>query len=52
MIPHKAIIDYIDWCVDVYALTDNDVISNHAPLYFDNSTFDLYTAFKTGATLH
>ena len=52
MIPHKAIIDYIDWCVDEYQLTDKDVISNHAPLYFDNSTFDLYTAFKTGATLH
>lgn len=52
MIPHKAIIDYIDWCVETYELTDRDVIANHAPLYFDNSTFDLYTAFKTGATLH
>lgn len=52
MIPHKAIIDYIDWCVETYELTDQDVISNHAPLYFDNSTFDIYTAFKTGATLH
>ena len=52
MIPHKAIIDYIDWCVETYALTDADIISNHAPLYFDNSTFDLYCAFKTGATLH
>lgn len=52
MIPHKAIIDYIEWCVETYALTDRDVVSNHAPLYFDNSTFDLYCAFKTGATLH
>lgn len=52
MIPHKAIIDYIDWCVETYGLNGDDVISNHAPLYFDNSTFDLYTAFKTGATLH
>lgn len=52
MIPHKAIIDYIDWCVKTYQLTEKDQISNHAPLYFDNSTFDLYTAFKTGATLH
>lgn len=52
MIPHKAIIDYIDWCTDTYQLSDADIISNHAPLYFDNSTFDLYTAFKTGATLH
>ena len=52
MIPHKAITDYIDWCVDTYAISDSDNISNHAPLYFDNSTFDLYTAFKSGATLH
>lgn len=52
MIPHKAIIDYIEWCIETYQLTDQDVISNHAPLYFDNSTFDLYCAFKTGATLH
>ncbi|MCH9694267.1 MAG: amino acid adenylation domain-containing protein [Gammaproteobacteria bacterium] len=52
MIPHKAILDYIDWCVEEYALTEDDVIANHAPLYFDNSTFDLYTAFKTGAELH
>lgn len=52
MIPHKAIIDYIEWCVETYQITHQDVVSNHAPLYFDNSTFDLYTAFKTGATLH
>jgi len=52
MIPHKAIIDYIEWCVETYALSENDIISNHAPLYFDNSTFDLYTSFKSGATLH
>ena len=52
MIPHGAIIDYIDWCVDTYGLTADDQIANHAPLYFDNSTFDIYTALKTGATLH
>ncbi|MCW8999088.1 MAG: amino acid adenylation domain-containing protein, partial [Kangiellaceae bacterium] len=52
MIPHKAIIDYIDWCVETYHITSDDVVANHAPLYFDNSTFDIYTAFKSGATLH
>lgn len=52
MIPHRAIIDYIDWCVETYEITASDVVSNHAPLYFDNSTFDIYTAFKAGATLH
>lgn len=52
MISHDMILDYIDWCVETYALTEQDVIANHAPLYFDNSTFDLYVAFKTGASLH
>jgi amino acid adenylation domain-containing protein len=52
MISHQMIVDYIDWCVDTYGLIDRDVIANHAPLYFDNSTFDIYTAFATGATLH
>src|SRR5262245_16826482 len=52
MISHQMIIDYIDWCVETYRLSEHDVIANHAPLYFDNSTFDIYTAFKTGATLH
>jgi non-ribosomal peptide synthetase component F len=51
LIPHKAIIDYIDWCVETYSITADDVVANHAPLYFDNSTFDIYTAFKAGATL-
>jgi D-alanine--poly(phosphoribitol) ligase subunit 1 len=52
MIPHKAIDDYIQWCVKVYKLDSTDHIANHAPLYFDNSTFDIYTAMFTGATLH
>jgi D-alanine--poly(phosphoribitol) ligase subunit 1 len=52
MISHQAVIDYIDWCVYQYQITASDQISNHAPLYFDNSTFDLYTAFAAAATLH
>jgi len=52
MIPHKAIDDYIQWSVETYKLRSEDNIANHAPLYFDNSTFDIYTAFRTGATLH
>ena len=52
MISHQMITDYIDWCVETYAISDSDEIANHAPLYFDNSTFDLYTAFKSGASLH
>lgn len=52
MIAHQAVTDYIDWCVHQYRVTPTDQVSNHAPLYFDNSTFDIYTAFAAGATLH
>lgn len=52
MVPHKAIIDYIDWSVEFFNVTENDQIANHVPLYFDVSVFDIYCAFKTGATLH
>ena len=52
MISHQMIVDYIDWCVDTYDISERDEIANHAPLYFDNSTFDLYTSFKSGASLH
>lgn len=52
MISHQMIIDYIEWCVDTYKITHDDRVANHAPLYFDNSTFDIYTAISSGAELH
>lgn len=52
LISHQMIVDYIEWCVATYAIDDRDVVANHAPLHFDNSTFDLYTAWKAGASLH
>lgn len=51
MIGHFTIVDYIEFCVDVLTITDQDVVSQHAPLYFDNSVLDIYCAFSTGATL-
>ncbi len=52
MISHQMIVDYIEWCVDTYGIVADDVLANHAPFYFDNSTFDIYTTWKAGATLH
>ncbi len=52
MISHQMIVDYIDWCVDTYGIKQQDRVANHAPLYFDNSTFDIYVALSTGAQLH
>jgi D-alanine--poly(phosphoribitol) ligase subunit 1 len=52
MVHHGAITDYIAWCLKEYSISSDDSVANHAPLYFDNSTFDLYTALFSGATLH
>ncbi len=51
-ISNAAVIDYIDWVVETYQITDREIIGGQAPLYFDNSVLDLYASFATGATLH
>ncbi len=50
-ISNANVIDYIDWSVGAYQVTEQEVIGSQAPLFFDNSTLDLYLMFKTGATL-
>lgn len=52
MISHQMIVDYIEWCLETYDITAQDRVANHAPLYFDNSTFDIYTAMAAGAQLY
>lgn len=52
VISHRGVIDYIDWARDCYAIDENCVIGNQAPMVFDNSTLDLYLCLACGATLH
>ena len=51
VIPHRGIIDYIDWARDCYQISENEVIGNQAPFFFDNSTLDIYLCLACGATL-
>lgn len=51
VVSHRGVIDYIDWAINTFDVTDKEVIGNQAPFYFDNSTLDLYLMFATGATL-
>ncbi len=51
VIPHRGIIDYIDWARDCYQISENEVIGNQAPFFFDNSTLDIYLCLSCGATL-
>lgn len=52
VISHRGVIDYIQWAQKIFPLTENDIIGNQSPLFFDNSTLDIYLSWATGATLH
>lgn len=51
VVNHRGVIDYIDWAIETFGIDSSAVIGNQAPLYFDNSTLDVYLCFATGATL-
>lgn len=51
-ITHRGVIDYIDWVVNEFGITEEDSFGNQAPFYFDNSILDIYSSLKTGATLY
>jgi amino acid adenylation domain-containing protein len=51
MISHLNILNYIEWAVSCFAISESDVILATAPFYFDMSTFDLFCALKSGAKL-
>lgn len=51
VVSHRGVIDYIDWAVDTFGISDSTVIGNQAPFYFDNSTLDIYLMYATGSTL-
>lgn len=51
-IPHRGVLDYIDWANDTYEVGPDDRIGSQAPLFFDNSTLDLYLSWSNGAAFH
>lgn len=51
LINHRSVMDFIDNFTDIFGITDKDVIGNQAPFDFDVSVKDIYSCFKTGATL-
>ena len=51
VVSHRGVIDYIDWAISTFGVSEQAVIGNQAPFYFDNSTLDIYLMYATGATL-
>jgi D-alanine--poly(phosphoribitol) ligase subunit 1 len=48
---HANLLWFIQWSCDRFSITPDDVLTNVNPIYFDNSVFDFYCAFFSGATL-
>ncbi len=46
---HRSALSFAEWGAETYGLTHTDRLSNHAPLHFDLSTFDLFAGHLAGA---
>ena len=51
VVAHRSVIDFIDVFTETFAITEEDVLGNQAPLDFDVSVKDIYSGLKTGATV-
>ena len=51
MISHQNAFAFLNWIKDTFQITGDDRLSNHAPLHFDLSVFDIYGAAQAGASL-
>ena len=51
MLTHRNALTFVEWCAGAIGVGPEDRVSNHAPLHFDLSVFDLYLAALGAATL-
>lgn len=51
MLTHRNALTFVEWCASKIGVGPDDRLSNHAPLHFDLSVFDLYLAALGGATV-
>jgi amino acid adenylation domain-containing protein len=51
MISHLNALNFVRWACEEFRVTQDDVLSNHAPYHFDLTIFDVFVAMKAGATL-
>ena len=52
MLSHQNALTFVEWCAEMFEIGTSDRVSNHAPLHFDLSVFDVYNSIKAGATLY
>lgn len=52
MLTHRNALTFVEWCAEEFQVRSQDRLSNHAPLHFDLSVFDVYNTLKAGATVY
>jgi amino acid adenylation domain-containing protein len=52
MITHAAVVHLLQWARSYFGIAPTDRVSQHPPLRFDVSTFDIFGALWSGAELH
>jgi len=52
VIPHKNIIDFIDWMEKACNINETNIMGNQAPFYFDLSVKDIYLTLKCHSTTY
>jgi amino acid adenylation domain-containing protein len=51
MLTHENVVSFIDWCSEAFAPREQDKFATQAPLHFSLPVFQLYVAWKHGATV-
>ena len=51
VIAHRGIINYALWLIDEFKINEKSVLGLQSGFHFDNSVFDIYTSFFTGAKM-
>lgn len=49
---HRSVIDYVENLTEVLHITDESVLANQTPLYFDACLKELFSSLKCGATTY
>jgi amino acid adenylation domain-containing protein len=52
MITHANVLRFLQWAQPYFGISPSDRNSQHPPLHFDLSTFDIYGTLSAGAELH
>jgi L-proline---[L-prolyl-carrier protein] ligase len=51
MLSHRNALTFVEWCASTIGVDASDRLTNHAPLHFDLSVFDLYLSAYAAATV-